>query len=169
MLKFTDLFGIPVVDENGVVAGRVCDLSLDLSRGRVTALLLDTHAFPSGRVIPFTRIRALCAEAIRVASVGEVPAPARQNLRGTETLRASRLRNRRVVSLGGDDLGSVVDMVINSAGLVVGLDVLTAWPGGLQTMTSLPFTTEIVFGDIVVIPNRLVAAFDNPFTRILRS
>jgi uncharacterized protein YrrD len=156
MHRVSELVGKPIVSAaNGERVGRVADILLDRASSRTVGLVLAGGLMSSEQVLPFADIQVVGKDAI-VARTGDgLMGPKEWRAQGIETERSSSLRNKRVMTSSGRQLGAVNDIYLDeTTGAVEALEISGSRMGGLmQRKSVLPQTAALTIGpDAIVVP-----------------
>jgi uncharacterized protein YrrD len=161
MHRVSELVGKPIVSAaNGERVGRVSDVLLDRGSCRTVGLVLAGGLMSSEHVLPYGDVQVVGKDAI-VARTGEgLMGPKEWRAQGVETERSSSLRNKRVMTTSGRQLGAVNDIYLDeTTGAVEALEVSGPKMGGLmQRKSVLPQTASLTIGpDAIVVPEGTAA------------
>ena len=138
--------------------GTVADVLLDVDRACVAAFLLDTAPPVRERVLPYSDVESLEHDVLIARSGATMVAlPAWDN--GMRTMRASRLRNRRVITGGGRDIGAISDVQFDTSGRIEVYEVVNSGLGeAVRRLGRLPHSQDVTLGADAVIVTELAAA-----------
>jgi uncharacterized protein YrrD len=160
MHRVSELVGKPIVSAaSGERVGRVSDILLDRGSCRTVGLVLAGGLMSSEHVLPYGDIQVVGKDAI-VARTGDgLMGPKEWRAQGLETERSSSLRNKRVLTSTGRQLGAVNDIYFDEAtGVVEALEISGPKMGGLmQRKSVLPQSAGLTIGpDAIVVPEGTV-------------
>jgi uncharacterized protein YrrD len=164
MHRVSELVGKPIVSAaNGERVGRVSDVLLDRGSCRTVGLVLAGGLMSSEHVLPYGDVQVVGKDAI-VARTGDgLMGPKAWRAQGIETERSSSLRNKRVMTSAGRQLGAVNDIYLDeTTGVVEAIEVSGSKMGGLMRRTSvLPQTAALTIGpDAIVVPEDAAQEMD---------
>jgi uncharacterized protein YrrD len=138
--------------EGRKLIGTVSDVLLDVASGCVVALVVNSGEWRLERVLPYESVQTVGRDTIVTTSAVNVLEPSAWNARGVHTTRATRLRNRRVITQGGRDIGAVVDLYVSPTGKIDGYDVSTpAFAGIIARRARLPHAPDVAVGEDAII------------------
>jgi uncharacterized protein YrrD len=156
LLRGSDLVGLPVVTLGGDDIAEVRDVVFDANVGYVLGFTLNKRGRLAGRLketLPRAQILAVGPDAVMVRDEGAL---AHEPVVGESGGRGGNVLGDTVLTDGGVQVGSVTDVVVDSAqGAVVGYEVAPAnEPSGRRGRRSyvpLP-DTGAVSGEALIVP-----------------
>jgi uncharacterized protein YrrD len=150
-----ELIGKPIVSaESGHKLGKVADLLLDDVQGRMVGIVIGGGWFGSERVLPYVDVQTVGPDAIVARSESGVLDAKQWHKRGAHAARTSTLRNKRVVTKDGREIGAVKDVYVDEkTGTLTGCEITER--GLIARHAVLPQSGDITIGrDVVVIPDQ---------------
>jgi uncharacterized protein YrrD len=164
MHRVSDLVGKPIVSAaNGERVGRVADVLLDRESCRTVGLVLAGGLMSSEHVLPYSDVQVVGKDAIVARSGEGLMGPKQWRAQGVDTARSSSLRNKRVMTSTGRQLGAVNDVYLDEAtGAVEALEVSGSRMGGLmQRKSVLPQSAALTIGpDAIVVSEDTALDFE---------
>jgi uncharacterized protein YrrD len=164
MHRASELVGKPIVSAaNGERVGRVADLLLDRGSCRTVGLVLAGGLMSSEHVLPYGDVQVVGKDAIVARTADGLMGPKEWRAQGLETERSSSLRNKRVMTSSGRQLGAVNDIYLDEAtGVIEALEVSGSRMGGLmQRKSVLPQSAALTIGpDAIVVPEEAAAEIE---------
>jgi uncharacterized protein YrrD len=165
-MRVSEVIGKTVVSaDTGEKLGDVADLLVDAEATRIVGLVIGAGMFSSERVLPYEDVTALGRDAVVARSGRNVVGPRDWHARAAGAERTSALRNRRVITDHGRQLGAVKDIVLeDGSGRVDAYDVSgAAFAGLIERRQVLPHSRAVVIGpDAIVVPEELANAVPEP-------
>lgn len=166
MHRVSEIIGKPIVSaETGDRLGSVSDALVEEGSINVVALVVGGGLLAKERVLPFRDIQTLGGDTVLARTDSGVRSPKEWHRTGVRAIRSSELTGRSVVTVGGQRLGEVSDLLVNDrTGSFDGVEVSARHLGGLRTRrVTLPATNNLRIGpDAVVVPDEAVEAFERP-------
>lgn len=161
MHRVSEIIGKPIVSaETGDRLGSVSDALLGDGGVNVVALIIRGGLLEKEHVLPFHDIQTLGGDTVLARTVAGISSPQEWRRSGVKATRSSRLRGKPVVTVGGQRLGEVSDLLVNDeTGAFDGVEVADSRLGGLHTKRAiLHASEEIRIGpDAVVVPDNAIA------------
>lgn len=157
MRRTSELIGKAIVSaDRGEKMGRVADVLVDPDGGRLAGLVVRNGLLRREAVLPYEDVNVLGQDAVVARSRDAVTGAAEWRKRAVQARRSMGLRNRRVITRAGREVGTISDVYIDEqSGRVDGYEVATqAFAGLVQRHTRLPFSNDLAIGDdAVVVPD----------------
>ena len=164
MEKVSTLRGRAIVSaQNGEHVGKVSDVLLDGSTSQVVGLVIGGGVLGGERVLVYRDVQTLGTDAVVAQSSGGVLGPKEWHQQHQDTVRASTLTRRPIITSAGRALGEVHDVFLDErTGAVAAFEVSgSAFAGLIQRRSTLTHTPGLVIGpDAIVVPEADAAAFD---------
>lgn len=123
--RVSDYFGKPIVSaDHGEKVGTVADVLVDAPSGRIVGLVVSGGLLSSEQVLPYSDVQVLGDDAVVVKSMQHIVGAREWHEAGSDAARSKTYKDKRVVTIGGRDLGKVRDVYVNEhTGAVEGYDV----------------------------------------------
>jgi sporulation protein YlmC with PRC-barrel domain len=122
------LFGTPVVSADGREVGTLVDILVDARRACATALVIRRPGDANERVIASSSLELRRERGVVVATAADTVDDTSGSWPGS-CVRISRLRNRRVLTHRGTDIGAVDDVCLDVHGHIAAYDVVNSGCG----------------------------------------
>ena len=139
MYRLSEMIGKPVVStDSGDKLGTISDALLDASAASVVGLVVRHGLIPKEEVLPLADVQRVGRDAV-LARTQEHLVGSREWRKGeVEATRSSEVMGRRVVTVAGEQLGVVSDILIEEqTGHFGGLEVQSHSLGGLRSHRSV--------------------------------
>ena len=165
MHRVSEIVGKPVVSaESGESVGKVTDLLVDANGDRLVGVVVRRGMFGTEHVLPYTDVQAVGRDALVARSDHGVVGPREWHERHIDAARSSTLKDKRVVTNHGRQLGAVKDVYVDEhTGTIEGYEVEGRSFGGLVGRRStLPRSQGVSIGPdaVIVSDDALPAAAD---------
>ena len=167
MYRVSDMIGKAVVSTgSGDKLGTVTDALLDASAVTVVGLVVRHGLIPKEHVLPLADVQTVGKDAVLARTEDHLMSSREWRRSEVEAMRSSSLHGRRVVTAGGEQVGTVSDILIDEqTGRFEGLEVETQSMAGLRRRrTVLPADAAPRIGpDAVIVRDGVdLAAHDEP-------
>lgn len=159
MVRLSELLGRNVISQDvGAKVGEVADVLID--SGRVVGIVLAGGVFASERVLPSSAIHMFGEDTV-IASTATAILDAKQWAKsGVTAQRMSALRKKQILTTGGQMLGVVGDVYVETTGTVAAYDVEYRGLGGLvKHHKILPADGVTVGASALVVSEEAASAF----------
>ena len=161
MHRVSEIIGKPIVSaETGDRLGSVSDALLEDGGANVVALVIGGGLLAKEHVLPFRDIQTLGGDTVLARTDAGIRSPQEWRRSGVKATRSSEIRGKPVVTIGGQRLGEVSDLLVNDeTGAFDGVEVAEPRFGGLRTKRAiLRASEEMRIGrDAVVVPDSAIA------------
>lgn len=172
MHRISEIVGKPVLSaQTGDHLGRVSDALIAEGGVTVVAIVMGAGLMGKERVLPFRDVQTLGGDTVLVTTESGIRDPGEWRQAGVAATRSSALRGRPVVTVGGQRLGEVTDLLVNDeTGAFEGVEVTERHLGGLGTKRAiLSVTDDLRIGpDAVIVDDGALDAATNPESRVSR-
>lgn len=161
MVRLGELIDRPVVSRDvGTKLGHVADLLVD--GDRIIGIVLAGGILASERVLPFRDVQLLGEDTVIASTAAAVVDAGQWRKTGVRAQRLSTLKHKHIVTAGGETLGAVGDIYVESSGGVSGYDVETRGFAGLtKRHAMLPAAGVTVGSGALVVSEEAAAAFSS--------
>jgi uncharacterized protein YrrD len=164
MQRVSEIVGKPVVSaQDGEKVGEVVDLLVDANASHIVGLIIGGGVFTSEQVLPFAEVQALGKDAVVARSRKGVLGRRPWRDLGIEASRSSTLRNRRVMTTNGRELGTIRDVCVDEAtGAIEAYELGRDGLAGLLGRRSLlPRAGAVTVGpDAVIVSDEVARVLD---------
>ena len=161
MHRLSEIIGKPIVSsETGDRLGSISDALVEDGGVNVVALVIGGGLLAKEHVLPFRDIQTLGGDTVLARTDAGIRSPQEWRRSGVNATRSSELRGKPVVTVGGQRLGEVSDLLVNGeTGTFAGVEVAEPRFGGLRTKRAiLRASEEMRIGpDAVVVPDNALA------------
>lgn len=125
MHRVNEIVGKPIVSaETGDRLGSVSDALLKDGGVNVVALIIGGGLLAKEHVLPFRDIQTLGGDTVLARTDAGISSPQEWRRSGVKATRTSELRGKPVVTVGGQRLGEVSDLLVNDeTGAFEGIEV----------------------------------------------
>lgn len=132
MQRISDIVGKTIVSAaTGEKVGQVADVLVNEAGTRLVGLVIGGGLLGSEHVLPYEDVQTLGKDAVVARSADRLMEPREWHNQHSSGSRSSAIRNRRVITSTGRQLGSVKDLRVNEhTGTVEGYEIGT---GGLRS------------------------------------
>jgi uncharacterized protein YrrD len=123
--RVSEYVGKPIVSaDNGEKIGNVTDVLADGDAGRLIGVIVGGGILSSEQVLPYADVQTLGTDAVIARSQEHIVGAREWHKTGTDAVRLSTFKNRRVITIGGRELGAVRDVQVDEqSGTVTAYDV----------------------------------------------
>lgn len=165
VMKLTsELIGKPIVSgDRGEKIGAVEDVLIDTDRGSAVAFVVGGGFLKSDHLLPYAEVQVLGTDVLIARSASGVVDAAVWKQRNQAARRVSHLKNLRVITHSGRDVGGLSDVYLDDAGGVAAYDVTQReFANIVRRHTQLARSSEIVVGqDALVVPDSVADALEH--------
>jgi uncharacterized protein YrrD len=154
MQRTSEVVGKAIVSaDRGERVGTVGDVLLDVKAGRVAGLVVEGGLLGRERVLPYEEVHILGRDAVLARTQDGVVDAAAWHARGGHAIRSSALKNRRVLTRSGREIGAVTDLNIDErSGMIEGYEIGSpSFAGLVKRRATLPYSSDVAVGDDAVI------------------
>ena len=165
MERVSEMVGKPVVSAaTGEKVGSVADLLVAPQGDRVVGVIVKSGVLAGEQVLPYEDVQAVGRDAL-IARTKEGVVGAREwHERGIDAERSSSLKDKRVITNEGRQLGQIKDVYVDGpTGMVRGYEVEGRGLAGLiARRAALPRTDGITIGpDAVIVSPEAASVFES--------
>ena len=165
MHRVSEYLGKSIVSaDTGEKIGTVSDVLVDAQAGQIVGVVVGGGLLASEHVLPYSEVQVMGGDAV-VAKSGQHIVGAREwHETGSVAARSSTYKNKRVLTVGGRELGAVRDVCVNDqTGAVEGYDVAgSAFSRLVERRTVLPRSAGVTVGpDALIVTEDVAREFDN--------
>jgi uncharacterized protein YrrD len=164
MERITEMVGKPVMSAaNGDKLGSVADFLVTIEGDRVLGIVMRRGALRGEQVLPYDAVQAVGRHALIARSEDRVMRPREWYDRGIEAERSSTLKDKRVMTDDGRQLGHIREVYVDGpTGMVRGYEVEGRGVAGLiARRAALPRTAGMSIGpDAVIVPDDAARVFE---------
>lgn len=164
--RVSEIIGKPTVSaETGDRLGKVADALLADGGINVVAIVLGGGLLGKERVLPFHDIQTLGGDTVLARTESGIREPLEWRRAGVKATRSSALRGKPVVTVGGQRVGEVSDLLVNDeTGKFAGVEVETRHLGGFRTKRAiLRASDDMRIGpDAVIVGDGALDQVDGP-------
>jgi uncharacterized protein YrrD len=152
-----------VTADTGEKVGEAADLLVDESGQRIVGVVVRSGLLGRETVLPYEEVQAVGGDAIVARSQERVMTPQEWHEHGPHASRSSSLKNRRVVTTEGRQLGTIRDMCVDErTGAIEGYELAErVFAGLIMQYRILPRSGQVTLGpDAVVVSQAAADALD---------
>lgn len=142
------LTGKPIVSVDcGDRIGTIADVLIDARRGCAVGLVIDAGFLHGEHVLPFEEVEMLGRDVVIARSGSGLLDAVAWKQRDRSARRASRLKNTRVITRNGRDVGTLSDFYLDDRGAIAAYDLARSdFAGIVRHHANVPHTSEIALG-----------------------
>ena len=159
-MRSRDVIGKPVVSADGgqkIVA--VSDLLLDHSHTHLAGLVIGNGWFTTEHVLLYENVQTIGPDAVLARTRDGIVDAGEWKKRGLQVTRTSVLKNRRVLTTGGNAIGTVRDVLVDEkTGDVEGYEIARASAGIFAKHVVVPRSDQVTIGQAAIIVSESVAS-----------
>ena len=157
MLRVSDIVGKTIVSAStGEKVGEVADVLIDDTATRLVGIVIAGGVLGSEHVLPYEDVQIVGRDAVVARSADGVMTPSEWRNRQIGASRSRALRNRRVITVSGRQLGTVKDVRVDGqTGAIEGYELADGSFTRSSKRRVLPQSPSVTIGpDAVVVADQ---------------
>lgn len=165
MQRVSEIVGKPIVSAaTGEKAGDIADVLIDPTATHLVGLVVGGGLLGSEHVLPYRDVQAVGKDAVVARTTDGLLDASEWRDQHIAASRSSALRNRRVITSTGRELGTVKDLRMDErTGAVEGYEVATGGLPGASRRRFVPQAGGVTIGpDAVVVSEHVAEAAEQP-------
>jgi uncharacterized protein YrrD len=164
--RVSEYLGKPIVSgDTGEKVGTVADVLVDAHAGRIVGLIVSGGLLTSEHVLPYADVQVMGGDAVIARSRQHIIGAREWREGGSDALRSKTYKDKRVMTTGGRELGTVRDVYVNEhTGAVEAYDVAgRAFARLVERRSVLPQSADVTVGpDALIVSEDAAREFENP-------